>query len=125
MTAAITDIDEIQEQIQRVVAENPELSSYGWAFNSRSAWNSGASFESNRAAMLTPGFALQVADSIAYINRHGIGRNLGSYTMKHLVENECDRYVPNGAAIVAAILRGYLPLRDPGSPNCTFKKARK
>jgi len=49
-------------------------------------------------------------------------RPINSYALKHLIERTVRRYVPNGAAIAAAILLGHRvvphrPLVNPHPPN--------
>jgi hypothetical protein len=45
----------------------------------------------------------------------------GSYRVKPLAELESRRYVANGAAIVAAVLEGYTPVRGKlAGPNARF-----
>lgn len=110
--------------IERVMADEPDLSTYGYKFASRDAWNDGVKFESYRALMGTPDFERQVETALAYINAKGIGK-LGSYGLKHKVERwaaerGAPQYISNGAAICAAIIAGYSPRREPNSPNCGF-----
>jgi hypothetical protein len=47
----------------------------------------------------------------------------GSYAIKHLIEQARGTYITNGAAIAAAILEGFAPIRGkhPG-PNCAFRR---
>lgn len=45
----------------------------------------------------------------------------GSYGYKHTVEQECERYICNGAFIIAAFLENVTVRRDEfDSPNATF-----
>lgn len=43
---------------------------------------------------------------------------VGSYGLKHVIENYFDTYISNGAAIVAAVLEGFPVQHIPGTPNC-------
>ena len=47
-----------------------------------------------------------------------------SYGWKHIVEDECGRYIPNGAFIAGALAAGFEILRRTG-PNASFNMARK
>jgi hypothetical protein len=48
----------------------------------------------------------------------------GSYAVKHLVEQACNTYITNGAAIAAAVLEGFTPVRGKyQGPNCRFQRA--
>ena len=110
--------------IIRVVAENPDLSAYGWRFRTGSLWNDGDAFARHREQMLSQDFEQQVRASLAYLGTRRIPTKVGSYGAKHLVERWAGRYVSNGALIVAAILAGYRVVRDDNSPNCGFSAAR-
>ncbi|MGV8893179.1 MAG: hypothetical protein ACOH2K_09625 [Burkholderiaceae bacterium] len=46
----------------------------------------------------------------------------GSYAIKHMAEKACGAYIPNGAAIIAAILEGFEPVRKSPGPNCFFTR---
>lgn len=49
-----------------------------------------------------------------------------SYYLKHRIEEDQGGYISNGAAIVAALLNGYVALRiTPGSQNCVFPTSRR
>ncbi len=72
--------------------------------------------------MLTERFLKEVSLCEAFIARHGIKRGATSYGLKHDVEDENkSTYISNGAFIVAAISRGYVPVLNPG-PNPSFRK---
>ena len=58
-------------------------------------------------------------------------RAIGSYSLKHILENlpwkeEPNRYVSNGEAIVAMLLCGFKPKwsDDRTNPNCVFNRLR-
>ena len=47
----------------------------------------------------------------------------GSYAVKHMIETDVGYYIPNGAAITAAILEGFDAVRKrPDGPNCYFTR---
>ncbi|CAN7592340.1 hypothetical protein LJR175_004392 [Variovorax sp. LjRoot175] len=76
---------------------------------------------------LRPGadFVEQVETAYAWFADAPLRRRLliqhGSYRVKHLVERSARTYVSNGAAIVAAVLAGFEPVRSRPGPNCRFK----
>lgn len=47
----------------------------------------------------------------------------GSYAIKHLIEQARGTYITNGAAIAAAVLEGFAPIRGKHlGPNCVFRR---
>jgi hypothetical protein len=44
--------------------------------------------------------------------------NVGSYGLKHVIENHFETYISNGAAIAAAVLEGFPVEHIGGTPNC-------
>ncbi len=53
--------------------------------------------------------------------RKTVNPNVGSYSLKHLVERAMGTYIENGVLIAAAIGAGYGYRREPGwSPNATL-----
>lgn len=114
----------VKDDVSAVIEAHPDLSSYGWRFPSRSGWNDGERFEHYRAETATEDFRRQVATCRAYIRAKRIGK-CSSYALKHSVEHWVrDRghpqYITNGAAIVAALMLDYSPVREMNSPNCWF-----
>ena len=46
----------------------------------------------------------------------------GSYSIKHIIEQASGTYIANGAAITAAVLEGFKPVRKHDGPNCVFTR---
>ena len=69
-------------------------------------------------------FTREVAAACQWLKAPGRSRVLerhGSYRVKHLVERSAQTYISNGAAVVAAVLSGFEPVRSRFGPNCRFK----
>lgn len=130
---------DLGDQIEIVMERYPDLSSYGWRFESRGAWNCGETFKELREQMRTEDFARQVAaclEVMATQQPRGYALRIGktgSYSLKHQVEerirvfkqSEHAAYIGNGALITAAIIDGWVPVRANNSPNCGFKRGAK
>ena len=117
------------DAIAKIAGDYPDLSAYGFRFASRLGWNENDSFAKHRAVMAKEDFADQVNTAVAYLAENGLGKH-GSYALKHRCERWGDRvglrsYVSNGAAIVAAIMMGYMPVIEANSPNCLFRPGGK
>jgi hypothetical protein len=112
--------------IKRIMDEYPDLCCHGFQFHypHQPDEYSFSTFAEGRNQMLTRDFARQVVTAKAFIQLTYL-EDYGSYNLKHAAENfgqevGLERYVSNGALIVAAIWRGYKPKRQRNSPNCTF-----
>lgn len=116
----------IQTAIIDLMTAHPTLSSAGIHFRSHDKnWHDPEYFKTCRDLMLTDRFFKGVQLSEDYIRQHGIKRGMTSYGLKHLVEEEYpSTYIHNGAFIIAAILRGYVPVLHQG-PNPSFRKLSK
>jgi hypothetical protein len=99
------------EDVQRVLATYPDLGVHGFAV----------------FPPLPPGpdFVEQVETAYGWIANAPARRRLliqrGSYFVKHRIEETTRTYISNGAAIAAAVLAGFEPVRSRPSPNCRFK----
>lgn len=97
--------------VHRVLAEYPELGVHGFMVY----------------PPLAPGrdFVDQVETACHWLAGAPARRRLlikhGSYRVKHLVERSERTYISNGAAIVAAVLVGFRPVRSRPGPNCRFQ----
>jgi hypothetical protein len=113
----------VQTKIIDLMTAHPTLSSAGIHFRSRDKyWHDPEYLKNCRDEMLSERFLNEVSLCEAFIARHGIKRGVTSYGLKHLVEDEhSNTYIHNGAFIIAAILRGYVPVLNPG-PNPSFRK---
>lgn len=131
--------DGLKEQIQLVISRHPDLSSYGFHFQSVGQWNEGEAFVKNRLDTNSVGFAKQVGTCLQALSTpqprgeaFHVVRN-SSYTLKHKVQNWARRsgivglspYISNGAFIVAACIDGWVPVRYDRGPNCIFKRGAK
>ncbi len=119
-------MNSIQTAIIDLMTAHPTLSSAGLHFRSQdSYWHDPEYLKKSRDEMLTERFFKEVSLCEAFIARHGIQCGATSYGLKHDVEDEHKYiYISNGAFIVAAILRGYVPVLNPG-PNPSFRKLPK
>jgi hypothetical protein len=99
------------DQIQKVLADNPGLSAAGFDVGDPSY-----TFEADEYEMIR-----RCCDWIEknVTPTHNIRTTISSYGFKHIVERETGAYVINGAFIVAAILMGY-QYRIRGGINACF-----
>jgi len=105
--------------IQQILDQNPDLLERGWRCS-----------QPDEPLCITPQFVRQVRTGVAYLAEHHIPANIGSYDLKHYMEewgrvNSLAPYVCNCAGIGAALLCGYRAVRTKHSgPNCHFLRAR-
>jgi hypothetical protein len=110
--------------IEQVLEEHPTLSANG--FDSRRA----ASFEGTHQERVSEFHSVieEVNECLDWLSDIRMIKTIcysrGSYGLKHDVENDCGRYISNGAFIMAALMRGY-PMRRNDGPNAWFAMSKK
>jgi hypothetical protein len=112
--------------VLNVLNDYPDLGLYGFDHSDLQG------HAATRSTEISDGMAHDVATAIEYIVQVGIQPTTGSYGLKHFIESWAKamgraEYIPNGVAIIAAVLCGYVPVRETkdgplDSPNCLFKK---
>lgn len=114
------------QQLQCVLAANPDLCAAGWNFKAYSP----DSFQRERQKTAEDDFPLQAWAARHYLLcprvKRPTGRD-GSYGMKHAAErhageNGSCQYICNGALIAAALVLGFGVKRIRGTLNCTFTR---
>lgn len=116
-------MNSLQTRIIGLMAAHPTLSSAGFHFRAQDEyWHDPEYLKTCRDEMLGARFQKEVSLCDEFIARHGIQNDATSYNLKHVVEKaHKNTYISNGAFIVAAILRGYVPVLNLG-PNPSFRK---
>lgn len=133
--------DPLRARIHAILEAQPDLSYFGFRTRperGEDAAAAAAAFTEKRAHLLSDDGVQQIAKCVEYLAlvrktrtaRPAEGRSVpGSYGLKHEVEawlgargkTDDDRYIGNGAFIVAALVAGFpIHRSEPGrSPNCS------
>jgi hypothetical protein len=111
--------------LKQELSKYPDLCIEGFRYNPRDPidWCTDPEFSTSRAELLTPWRIEGIEITCAYLQCNSIDKKQGSYGLKHEIErwNNHQLGIPNGCAILGAILSGYKidPIKN--NPNCKFK----
>lgn len=119
--------DELRAEIERVLAAEPELSSFGFGVydaRAKTPAERRGFVERSRAELLSDYGVAMVSRALGWVRTRpatkAVNKRAGtSYEMKHHAEKAAGDYVSNGALITAALIDGFKYRRLPDqSPNC-------